>query len=223
MSKMGQRFRTIRDNYRMAREHDARLGWILAAIFLLGMAAFVALGMATNNLATWILVGLPVTLFVVVAVFSRRAMRSAYKSIEGKPGAAVAVVQNMSRQGWGITGGVAVNRAGDMVHRAVGRAGVVLIGEGTSPGLGALMAGERKRTIRFVGEIPVAEILIGDGPNRVAIAALDKRLRSMNKVLAPGEVTTLRKRLEALGSAPLPMPKGPVPKSARIPRGGKLR
>lgn len=223
MSKMGDRFRNIRENYRMAKRHDPRLGWILLGIFVVGMAAFVALGIVTGNLVTWIIVGASTVLVIMSIVFSRRAMRSAYKSIEGQPGAAVAVIQSMSKQGWGITSAVAANRSQDLVHRAVGRPGVVLVGEGTSPALPALLATERKRTARFVGEIPISEVTVGDGPDQVPIAKLDKHLRKMNKVLAPGEVTTLRKRLEALASTPVPMPKGPLPKGGRIPRGGKMR
>jgi hypothetical protein len=99
----------------------------------------------------------------------------------------------------------------------------VLIGEGTSPALPGLMATERKRTARFVSEAPITEITIGPEEGQVPIAKLDKHLRKMPKVLAPGEVTTLRKRLDALASAPVPIPKGPMPKSGRVPRGGKLR
>jgi hypothetical protein len=223
MSKMGNRFRTIRENYRMAKKHDPRLGWILLGIFVLVMAVFVGIGAWTSNMVTWVIIGLSTALLVLTIVFSRRAMRSAYKSIEGQPGAAVAVVQSMTKQGWGITAAVAANKSQDLVHRAVGRPGVVLIGEGTSPGLPGLLATERKRTARFVGEIPITDITIGDGPDQVPIAKLDKHLRKMNKVLAPGEVTTLRKRLEALASTPVPIPKGPLPKGGRIPRGGKMR
>jgi len=150
-------------------------------------------------------------------------MKSAYRSIEGQPGAAVAVVQNMTKAGWGITAGVAVNKNQDLVHRAVGRPGIVLIGEGTSPALPALLAAERKRTARFISDIPITEITIGPEEGQVAIAKLDKHLRKMPKVLAPGEVTTMRKRLDALAAAPIPIPKGPMPKSGRVPRGGKLR
>jgi hypothetical protein len=223
MSKMGDRVRVIRDNYRMAQQHDPRLGWLLLGIAVVLMAVFITIGVVTDNPITWAIIGLSGTLVVLSIVFSRRAMRSAYRSIEGQPGAAVAVVQNMSKVGWSITPAVAANKAQDLVHRAVGRPGVVLIGEGTSPGLPALMANERKRTARFVTDIPINEIIIGDGAGQVPIAKLDKHLRKMNKVLAPGEVTALRKRLEALASSPLPVPKGPLPKSGRIPRGGKMR
>ena len=223
MSKMGDRVRVIRDNYRMAKKYDPKLGWLLGGIAVVGAALFVLLAVVTDNPFTWAIVGTAAVFVTVSVVFSRRAMKSAYKSIEGEPGAAVAVVQNMSKAGWGISAGVAVNKNQDLVHRAVGRPGVVLIGEGTSPALGSLLASERKRTARFVSDAPITEIVIGDGEGRVPISKLDKYLRKMPKVLAPGEVTTLRKRLDALANAPLPVPKGPMPKSGRIPRGGKLR
>ncbi len=223
MSKMGDRLRLISGNYRMAKENDPKLGWILLAILVVTLAAFVALGISTGNIVTWVLIGVSVTLLIEAIVFSRRAMRSAYKSLEGRPGAAVAVIENMSRAGWTVDAGVAVNRNQDIVHRAVGRAGVVLIGEGTSPALKGLLAKEQKRTKRFAAEAPISELVIGREAGQVPIAKLDKHLRSMPKVLAPGEVTTLRNRLAALTAAPVPLPKGPLPKTGRMPRGGKLR
>ena len=223
MSKMGDRVRVIRDNYRMAKEYDPKLGWILLAILVVGLGAFIALGVTTGNIFTWLIVGISTVIVVISIVFSRRAMRSAYKSIEGQPGAAVAIVQNMSKAGWGITAGVAANKHQDLVHRAIGRPGIVLIGEGTSPALPALLASEQKRTKRFVPDAPISELIVGTEEGQVPIAKLDKHLRKMPKVLAPGEVTAMRKRLDALAAAPLPIPKGPMPKSGRVPRGGKLR
>lgn len=223
MSKMGDRFRTIRDNYRMAKEHDPQLRWILLGILAIGVAATVAIILAFGNALTWTIVGLSLILVVESIVFSRRAMRAAYKSIEGKPGAAVAVVQNMSKQGWAITPAVAANKSQDLVHRAVGRPGVVLIGEGTSAALPNLLTTEHKRTARFIGELPITDIIVGKETGQIPIGQLEKHLRKMPKVLSPGESVNLRKRLDALTAAPLPMPKGPMPKSGRMPRGGKLR
>ena len=223
MSKMGDRARVIRENYRMAKQYDPKLGWILMGILVVGLAAFIALGAVTGNMITWVIVGVSTVLVIVSIVFSRRAMRSAYKSIEGEPGAAVAIVQNMTKAGWGITAGVAANKNQDLVHRAVGRPGIVLIGEGTSPALTGLLASEHKRTKRFVADAPISELVVGNEEGQVPIAKLDRHLRKMPRVLAPGEVTTLRKRLDALAAAPIPIPKGPMPKSGRIPRGGKLR
>lgn len=222
MSKLGDRFRVIGTNYKMASEYDPKLGWILAGIFVVIMGVFIAIGAATSNMITWVLIGLAMAVLTLAIVFSRRAMKSAYKSIEGKPGAAVAVIQSqqMVKAGWSITPAVAVNKAQDLVHRAVGRPGIVLVGEGQSAALGGLMAAERKRTQRYVADIPITDIVIGDGPGQVPITRLESQLRKMNKVLAPGEVTEIRKRLDALASNPLPVPKGPLPKNSRqIPRG----
>lgn len=223
MSKLGNRLRTITENYKMAKAQDRWLGWILLAILLVGVALFITVGLLTNNMITAVLVGIPLTAVAVVIVFSQRAMKSAYKSIEGQPGAAVAVIENMKKAGWSVTSGVAANRQQDVVHRAVGRPGVVLIGEGDSPALPSLLTKETKRTKRFAAEAPMTELVIGNKEGQVPIAKLDKHLRKMPKVLAPGEVTNLRKRLSALAAAPLPLPKGPMPKSGRVPRGGKLR
>jgi hypothetical protein len=38
--------------------------------------------------------------------------------------------------------------------------------------------------------------------------------------LRPAEVTELRSRLRALGTQPVAMPKGPLPRNMKIPRGG---
>ena len=111
MSKMGNRVRVIRDNYRMAKENDPKLGWILLGILALGIALTVAVIAAFGNTLTWVIVGSSATIVILSIVFSRRAMRSAYKSIEGQPGAAVAVVQNMTKVGWGITPAVAANKS----------------------------------------------------------------------------------------------------------------
>lgn len=223
MSKMGDRVRTIRDNYRLAKEHDPKLGWILAVVFLVPLIAGIAAGVATGNPFTWIIIGLSLAIILTALIFSRRATRAAYRSIEDRPGASAAIVKNMERLGWGITPGVAVSRNQDIVHRAVGRPGVVLIGEGTNPGLATLLANERKRTARFVPEIPISEVIIGRDEGRVPVDKLDKHLRKMPKVLAPGEATAVRKKLDALAANPAPIPKGPIPKSVRQARGGKLR
>ena len=62
-------------------------------------------------------------------VFGRRAERAAFGQMEGQPGAAAAVLENVGR-GWTVTPAVAMNRSQDVVHRAVGKPGIVLVAEG---------------------------------------------------------------------------------------------
>ena len=221
MSKMGDRGRIIRENYRMAKQHDPRLGIWMSGVFALVMLLCVGLGVLLDNPVTFVILGLAVGTLAATILFSRRAMRSAYKSIEGQPGAAVAIVQNMAKLGWGITPAVAANKTGDLVHRAIGRPGVILIGEPKSNALAGLVVTERKRTARFVPEIPIHDLVIGNEEGQIPISRLDKHLRKMPNVLSPGEVTQMRKRLDALSSNPLPIPKGPMPKSGRMPKGNR--
>lgn len=213
------RIAQIRQSYRMAKRSDPRIGWILLAIAILGIGIAVAVGILVGPLWMWLAVGLPVVLLILAIVFGRRAERAAYSQIEGQPGAAAAAL-NTLRRGWDVTPVVGANRHQDVVHRAVGRPGIVLVGEGTSPGRVAnLLAQEKKRHARVAPETPVIDIVIGNDEGQVRLPRLTKHLSKLPKNIRPAEVTELRARLRALGSQPLGMPKGPLPKGARMPPG----
>jgi hypothetical protein len=49
---------------------------------------------------------------------------------------------------------------------------------------------------------------------------LARQVRKLPRQLRGAEITELRSRLRALGTQPVPMPKGPLPKGLKIPRGG---
>lgn len=218
------RLSIIKQNYRMAREHDPKLPWILLATFFGITALFLIIGFAIGNWPTMLLIGLPLALLATTFIFSRRAMRAAYASIEGQPGAAVAIVQSMEKRGWRVTPAVNVTRNQDLVHRVVGRAGIVLIGEGQPDRVTNLLAAERKRTQRFAGEAPITDVLIGDRSGQVTIAKLQKHLTKMPKVLTGDEAFQLTRKLDAaMAGPPLPIPKGPMPKNLRGAQKSKFR
>ena len=69
---------------------------------------------------------------------------------------------------------MAVTRNQDIVHRAVGRPGVVLVAEGGGPSrLGNLLAQEKKKVARFVPDVPIYEILVGDDEGQVPLRKLN--------------------------------------------------
>ena len=47
---------------------------------------------------------------------------------------------------------------------------------------------------------------------------LQSSVMKLPRFLKPAVVNALRKRLDALTTTPLPIPKGPLPKGARIPK-----
>jgi hypothetical protein len=213
--------RQMRDNYRLAKQIKPALGWILLGIFLSIFTVFVVIGILFNNPITFILIGLPLATVPTTWYFSRVAMRAAYAQVEDQPGGAAAVAQAM-RGNWSVTPGVNATRNQDLVHRAVGRPGVVLISEGPPSRVQHLLNSEAKRTARYVPDIPIHTIQSGTGEGQVPVNKLQKALGKLPKALTPGEVTAVRRRLDALKTQPVAgIPKGPVPRSAKAARKGQ--
>ena len=213
-SKMRERLGTIAENYRMAqRAHPTLtlelLGIVVAVLAVIGIPVTLFL-----NWFTGLMVGLPLALLAATFWFSRRAMSAAYAQIEGQPGAAAAVAESL-RGNWSVTPAVAVTRNQDIVSRAVSRCGVVLIGEGPGSRIGPLLATERKKTGRWLPETPIYEIQVGTEEGQVPLRKLQSSMRKLPSTLRPAEVTAIRRRLDAVASSPLAVPKGPMPTSAR--------
>lgn len=187
------------------------LGIVLATIVVIAVPVSIFI-----NWLTALLVALPLGLLAGTFWFSRRAMRAAYARIEGQPGAAAAVIESL-RGKWAVTPAVAVSRNEDMVSRVVGKPGVILVSEGASSRVGHMLANERKKTARWVPDIPIYEIQIGDEDGQISLGKIQKTLGKLPKNLRGSEVTEVRRRLEALGNAQqsMPVPKGPMPTSPR--------
>jgi hypothetical protein len=217
------RIAQIRQTYRMAKRSDPRIGWITLGTALLVIAVAVALGIFVGPLVLWIILGVAFALLGAAIVFGRRAERAAYGQIEGQPGAAAAAL-NTLRRGWDVTPAVGVNRQQDVVHRAVGKAGIVLVGEGTSPTRVAnLLLQERKRHARVSPETPIHEIVVGRDEGQVPLPRLPRHLNKLKRELRGPELTELRNRLRAVDFSPVGMPKGPIPKGGKVPRGNLPR
>jgi hypothetical protein len=210
----------IRATYRMAAQVDRRLGlWTFgtgaAVALLMGLLAWLV-----GPWGLWVVIGLPMVLLAMIIVFGRRVERAAYVQLEGKPGAAMSAM-SLIRRGWTTTPAIAVNRQQDVVHRAVGRAGIVLIGEGDPGRVRALLGTERKRHARIAADVPITEIVIGNDEGQVPLRKLARTLRKLPKQLQPAQVTDLTARLRAMPTQTqqLPIPKGPLPKNVKLPKG----
>lgn len=212
-------FRQIRDNYRMTKEAKPAVGWIMLAIFLVIFAIFLGIGLLFNNWLTFVLLGAPVALLATTWYFSRQAMSAAYRQVEDQPGGAAAVASAM-RGNWSVTPGVAVTKNQDLVHRIVGRPGVVLISEGPSSRVTHMLTSEARRTQRFIPDVPIQTLQVGNEEGQTPVPKLQKALSKLPNTLAPAEVTKVRRRLDALSSQPGGIPKGPVPRSAKAAKKG---
>lgn len=207
----------VRDNYKMTKEAYPSLGWQMLGIFAVVFGLALALGLVFGSPFAFGMIGASLALLAVVFYFSRRAMSAAYKQVEDQPGGAAAVTQSM-RGNWSTTPGVSVTRNEDMVHRVIGRPGVVLISEGPPTRVKHMLNSEKKRTARFIPDTPITEIQCGVEEGQIPVAKLQKKLTKLPKALTPAEVNEIRRKLDALTQTPAPIPKGPMPKSAKAAR-----
>lgn len=210
------RLAQIGQTYKMTKQSDPRIGWILLGWFLLPVLITAVLSWALS--AWWLMpLGITTGLLIVAVVLGRRAESAAYGQIEGQPGAAAAVLNTLGK-GWFVTPAVAVTKNQDIVHRVVGRPGIILVGEGSPTRVAHTLRNEKQRESRFVPDVPFSEVIVGDGADQIPLKGLVKHFRKMDRTLTPGQVTEVRRRMEALTNTPLPMPKGPLPKSTRAAR-----
>ena len=184
----------------------------------LGAALVVAIPIGLwLNWFTAIILAIPVGLLAGTFWFSRRAMKAASTQIEGQPGAAAAVIESQRGSNWLVTPAVAVSKSQDIITRVVGKPGVILVSEGPSSRVVPMLATERKRTARWLPDVPIYEIQVGGEDGQVALAKLQTALNKLPRNLRGGEITEIRRRLDALGNAAnsMPIPKGPMPTSSR--------
>lgn len=203
--------------FKFARERDRALPLWMALAFI-AAAAVVFLVAVLAKIALFVAIPLAVIFGVLAAllIFGRRVQKLQYGMVEGQPGAAGAIIENM-RGGWRVTQAVQLTSQLDVVHRVLGRPGVVLVGEGQPHRVRPLIAQEKKRVARVAGDTPIYDVLIGDGEGQVPIRKMNRYLVKLPRNLTQAQVTTLEKRMTALGGTKAaPLPKGPMPKQARL-------
>jgi len=215
--RQSQLLSQIREAYNVTKGVKPWIGAALAGIFAVSLVLAVALvNSIFSNLAYSIFVSIPLALLVTMLIFTRIAARAAYESIEGQMGAGASVLMAI-RKGYVTTAAVSVNRNQDMVHRSVGRAGIVLVGEG-GPTVRQLIWDEKKKSERYAPGVPIHEVVVGNGEGEVPLRKLQKHLKKLPKKLTKHQLRELRARLKAVGGMSLPLPKGPLPKGARMPK-----
>jgi hypothetical protein len=210
------RLKAVRDAYKITKEVKPWIGASLAAIFIVIWVIGIGLGLILGHPVYTGFISLPLAVLGALFFFTRIAGSAAYESIEGQAGAGASVLMAI-RKGWTTTPAVAVNRNQDMVHRSVGRAGIVLVGEG-GPAVRTLVADEKKKAERFTPGVPITEVILGDEKGQVSLRKLQKHLQKMPKKLSPAQMNEVRARLKAVGGLAMPIPKGPMPKNVKIPK-----
>ena len=129
-------------------------------------------------------------------------------------------LQNNLRGKWRVTPGVAGTSQLDAVHRVVGRPGVMLVGEGAPHRVKPLLAQEKKRIARVVGE-----------PRSTTSSSATRRARSRcgscnnymmklpRNISVPRVATSTTGSPHSRSATPRPaLPKGPMPGNVKMPQ-----
>ncbi|OBK91938.1 hypothetical protein A5645_25470 [Mycobacterium asiaticum] len=205
--------------FNMQRKQDKRLLPYMIGAFVLIVAAALGFGIWAGGLTMIMMIPIGLMLGALVAfiIFGRRAQRSIYRQAEGQTGAAAWVLDNM-RGKWRVTPGVAATGHFDAVHRVIGRPGVIFVGEGSAGRVKPLLAQEKKRTARIVGDVPIYDVIVGNGEGEVALAKLERHLTRLPANITVKQMDALESRLAALGTraGAAMMPKGPLPNAGKM-------
>lgn len=227
-----QRFEKLRQIYTLAKKDDPWLPLRLVGLFLAVVGVGLLIGLATGHPRYWMFVFAPMGLLAATFFLSKRAEKAAYSALEGRPGAAGAALQGL-RRGWAyqetpvaVEGGRSAQMTdAAMVYRAVGRPGVVLIGEGPTGRATKLLASERRKVQRLTPNVPVTVYRIGAGQGQEVVTPrqLVRRMTKMKNTITKHEVTEVDRRLRALGAQRPPIPQGIDPARMRSMGRGQRR
>jgi hypothetical protein len=223
------RIAQVRDGYTAIRQIDPKVGWWMLGSALATIAVAELVGLLLGHWVYALIVSVPAAALAATIVMNQRGNRAMYAALDGQPGAAGVAMQSLGSRGWYTSQEpVAVDsmrgtKISDLtgaaiVFRALGRPGVVLVGEGPSARVAKLLKAEEKRVSRVAPGVPVQLVAVGDGDGEVPIRKLSNRLTRMKSVLTKDEVAVVNKRLKSLGGLRTGIPAGIDPMRARVDR-----
>lgn len=221
------RLKQMMQVFNMTRRYDKSvvLWMVLALVLPIVVSIVLALLLSAGNgfiIALWIIAGVLTGALIALIVLGRRAERAAYSQIEGQPGAVGAVLKSGLRRGWtGSEMPVAVSpRTQDAVYRAVGKGGIVLIGEGPRSRVKRMLDDEQRTIRRILPNVQINTLTVGKDDESVRLHQVPKKLRSYKKTLSRAEIFAVNNRLSSLSrnTAGLGIPKGIDPTRVRSQR-----
>jgi len=223
------RIAEIREGYLAVRQLDSRLGWWMSGSALLTILVIVGIGWLFGHPWYSLVLALPAAALAATLVMNTRGNSAMYKALDGQPGASGVALQSLNSRGWYTsTEPVAVDamrgtKVSDLtgaalVFRALGRPGVVLIGEGPSGRVAKLLKAEEKKVARVAPGVPIHLLTVGDGEDEVPVRKLTGRVNKLKTVLTKDEVSVVNKRLKSLPGVRAAIPAGIDPTKVRMDR-----
>lgn len=218
-------FKRIAAVYRQIKAIDPQVNlWMLLAfVVVLGVGALI--GLIMGHVIASVLVAIPFALLAAMITLSRRGERAAFAQMEGQRGATIGGLSALKR-GWyydqepiaaDATKPSEINTAA-VVFRALGRPGIVLLGEGPKHRVDRLFAKEKKKVNRVAPGVPVHTYIVGTGDDELPARKIRITLTRLRPQLSKEEMAVVNKRLKSLPGMRAGVPAGVDPNRARMDR-----
>lgn len=220
-------FSQLKTLYRFTVGAFRWLPWLLAGILIVGIGLGVLIGflippVAIWSIILWALTGLMLGILAALMVMTRLSTKAMYRKLDGMPGAAGHILSTSLGRNW-QSGDMPVGvnpKTQEAVYRAIGRGGVVVIGEGARGRLTRLVNEERSKVQRVAGGVPITVLYVGHGDGDVPISRLAPTIKKLPKKIDRTTMAAVIKRVDSVShtATSLPIPKGIDPTKVRAPR-----
>lgn len=203
--------------FQMQRKEDKLLLPLMIGAIVLLTAIGVGIGLLTGSLLFVLPLGIILGVLVAFIIFGRRVQKTVFTKADGQAGAAAWALDNMRGQ-WRVKQAVTGTTHLDAVHRVIGKPGVILVGEGSPHRVKTLLAQEKKKIARIVGDTPIYDVLVGNEEGQIPLKRLERHLNKLPNNINKARIDSLESRLAALGGkgSAAGMPKGPMPQGAKM-------
>ncbi|WP_300267210.1 DUF4191 family protein, partial [Microbacterium sp.] len=210
-------FSQIKSLFRFTREVYPWLPWAQIAILIGGVLIGVVVGYLIPPVQVWTLIlwgvtGLMLGILGSLFLMTRLSTTAMYAKIDGMPGAAGHIMSSSLGRKWQASDTpVGINpKTQEAVYRAIGRGGIVVVGEGARGRLTRLVNEERTKAKRVAQGVPVHVFYVGHGDDEVAISDLSKTIKKLPKVIDKSTMAAVIRRVDSVSQSlsSLPIPKG---------------
>ncbi|TQJ32117.1 DUF4191 family protein [Microbacterium sp. SLBN-146] len=220
-------FSQLRTLYTFTQKAFPWLPFLLVGLVLVGIGIGVGIGFLIPPVAIWSIIlwgvtGLMLGILGSLMTMTRLSTRAMYVRLDGMPGATGHVISTSLGRKWQASEmPVGINpKTQEAVYRAIGRGGVVIVGEGARGRLTRLVNDEKMKVQRVASGVPVHVFYIGHGDDEVPISKLAATIKSLPKALDRATMAAVIKRVDSVSQSlsSLPIPKGIDPTRVRAPR-----
>jgi len=206
-------YKQLWQTYKVTADVDPQLNWYLGGAFLLTLVVATAIGFFAPPLWLWAILGTTGGMTAALYVLTSRAKKATFVRFAGQPGSAEVALTMLNSKIWTYSPAIAATRQLDVVHRVVGPAGIVLVGEGAPARARQLLTTEAKKHEQIAYGTKVVTVMMGDAENQVPLAKLADHIKKLPKAMSKTQIADVLTRLRALDASrpKAPIPRGPMP------------